>query len=174
MIQVWGAAVLHLHGMVKTDAGRAGRLRRVARLPLVLVPLGAVLALVPSVAVAAEPGVAITVGAGVLLDPTLVRIPIQVTCQPMTVETNQGRADLRQAVSGRIAFGEGWEETPIVCDGAPHPNSYLVWVDTASAAPFRAGTATVQISAFLCSGAPTFECQSGGSGIKVIDVRRPH
>ncbi|MEV4313289.1 hypothetical protein [Actinocrispum sp. NPDC049592] len=125
----------------------------------------------PMTAHADDVSVTITVNAtGILLDRTLVRVPAEITCAPLEVRTNQGGANLRQAVSGRIAFGQGFNENPIICDGMPHTNSYLVWVDTASPAPFRQGNATIQISAFLCS--PTFVCESGGSGIQVIRLRR--
>lgn len=137
----------------------------------VLALLGALTLAVPATALAAEPPVTITVGTtGTLLDPTLVRIPVKITCAPLEVGSNQGAANLRQAVAGRVAFGQGYNQNPIICDGTPHANSYLVWVDTASPAPFHQGNATVQVSAYLCS--PTFVCQSGGSGIQVIRLTK--
>jgi hypothetical protein len=135
----------------------------------------AVMTLAP-VAAGADPGtLTITVGAtGTLLDPTLVRVPAELTCAPMEIGSNQGSASLRQAVSGRVAFGSGFPENPMVCDGTPHAVSYLIWVDTASPAPFRRGDATVQIGAFLCPPAPTpiADCQSGSSGVQVIRLKR--
>ncbi|OXM45394.1 hypothetical protein CFP75_31085 [Amycolatopsis alba DSM 44262] len=129
------------------------------------------LGMTSTLAHADESTVTITVGkAANLLDPTLVRVPVALTCPSMEVATNQGGASLRQAVSGRIAFGSGRPEKPVVCDGTPHPNSYLIWVDTTSPAPFRVGNATAMISAYLCS--PTFTCVSGGSGVQVIRVKR--
>lgn len=134
------------------------------------VPLAAT-TMVPITAHADDGIVTITVGAtGELLDRTLVRVPVEITCSPLEVYLNQGYADLRQAVSGQVAFGQGWEESPITCDGTAHANSYLVWVDTASPAPFRQGDATVRVSAYLCS--PTFVCESGGSGVQVIRLKR--
>ena len=136
---------------------------------LTLLPLSVLLTPLPA---GADPGVTITVGAsGTLLDPTLVRIPVQITCDPMEVATNQGSAELRQAVSKRlIAHGTGFEESQIVCDGVPHPNSYLIWADP-SGPPFTKGNATVSISAFLCDA--TFVCQSGSSGIQTVQLRKP-
>lgn len=134
-----------------------------------------VMTVAPMTAHADDSTVTITVGAtGTLLDPTLVRIPVKITCGPLEVSTNQGHADLRQGVSGRVAFGQGWEETSIICDGTPHANSYLVWVDTASPASFRQGNATVQISVFLCPEAPTpiDLCESGGSGVQVVRLKK--
>jgi hypothetical protein len=131
----------------------------------------AVATLLPVTAHAEDAPVTITVSAsGTLLDRTLARIPVQITCAPLDVRLNQGSASLRQAVSGRVAFGQGWEESPIICDGTPHANSYLVWVDTTSPAPFRQGNASVQVFAYLCS--PTFVCQSGGSGVQTIRLKR--
>jgi hypothetical protein len=43
-------------------------------------------------------------------------------------------------------------------------------VNTASPGGFQPGSATVQVSAFLCSA--TFTCQSGASAIQVIRLRR--
>jgi hypothetical protein len=107
-----------------------------------------VTAVAPMTAHADDATVTITVNAtGILLDRTLVRVPAEITCAPLEVQSNQGGANLRQAVSGRIAFGQGFNENPIICDGTSHANSYLVWVDTASPAPFQQGKATVQISA---------------------------
>src|SRR5260370_14527482 len=138
--------------------------RRMLRLLLTRLQPSAAIALTPIAAHADGPTVTITVGAAAtLLDPTLVRVPVEITCTPLVVSFDQGSgADLRQAVSGRIAFGTGSEESTIICDGTPHPNSYLVWVSTSSPAPFRQGNATVSIGAYLCSA--TFICESGGAG----------
>lgn len=137
----------------------------------------AVMALAPMAAEADAASLTITVGpTGTLLDPTLVRVPTEFICAPMEVATNQGSASLRQAVSGRIAFGSGFPETPVVCDGTSHAINYLIWVDTASPSPFARGNATVQINAFLCPPAPTptSACQSDSSGVQVIQLtRRP-
>ncbi len=146
--------------------------RTTGRMTLVVLLLVAGTLLTPSAAEAA-PDLSITVSpTATLLDPTLVQISVQITCAPMEVDYNQGRAELRQASGGRIAFGDGFEDSTIICDGTPHPNSYLVWVDTASAAPFRTGTATVRVSVYLCSPVPV-SCQSGGSGFTVIRIVRP-
>ncbi len=135
----------------------------------------AVMILAPMTAAADPASLTITVGVtGTLLDPTLVRVPTEFTCAPMDVGTNQGSASLRQAVSGKVAFGSGFPQDPIVCDGTPHAVRYLIWVDTASPAPFRRGNATVQIGAFLCPPAPTptSSCQSGSSGIQVLGLKK--
>ncbi len=119
-----------------------------------------------------QAGVTITVSAdSVLLDPTLVQVPVTITCAPMEVHSHQGNAEIRQAVANQlIAFGSGFPEGPIVCDGQPHSNSYLFWVTT-SGAPFARGSATVSIPLFLCDA--SFVCQSGSSGIRITQVRRP-
>jgi hypothetical protein len=71
----------------------------VPRLLLVMTSLLISLVIVP-VEANAQTGVTITVGAdSVLLDPTLVRVPVQITCDPMDVRLNQGNAELGQAVS---------------------------------------------------------------------------
>jgi hypothetical protein len=134
----------------------------------------AVMAAGPGIAYADAPKVTITVAATAkLLDPTLVRVPATITCAPLDVYTDQGGAELKQAVVGRIAYGQGWREQPIVCDGKPHANNFLIWVDTASPAPFRQGNATVQASAYLCPPPPTPNdaCESGGSGVQVIRLK---
>jgi hypothetical protein len=129
------------------------------------------MAVVPAVAHADTAEVTVTVGAtGTLLDRTLVVVPVEITCAPMEVAYNQGSAQLRQAVSGQVAYGQGWPDSPITCDGAPHANSYRIWVDAASPAPFRQGDATVVVGAYLCS--PTFVCQSGSSGPQVIRLKK--
>jgi hypothetical protein len=131
----------------------------------------AVVAMTPMAAHADTAMVTITVGeTGKLLDPTLVRVPVTITCAPLVVATDQGGANLKQAVPQGIAFGSGFEEHTITCDGTSHPNSYLIWVNTASPGGFQPGSATVQVSAFLCSA--TFTCQSGASAIQVIRLRR--
>src|SRR5215468_184977 len=72
----------------------------------------------------ADPGVTITVAPqAALLDPTLVRVSVEITCAPMQVGFNMGNAQLEQAVSKtQIAHGSGFEQSQIVCDGAFHPN----------------------------------------------------
>ena len=143
----------------------------IARSALALAIPGLVIGMTPAAAHADDTTVTITVGAtGALLDPTLVRVPANITCATLEVATNQGSATLKQAVYGRIAFGSGYAEKPVICDGTPHANSYLIWVDSTSRAPFRQGSATVQISAYLCS--PTFTCESGGSGIQIVHLKR--
>jgi hypothetical protein len=90
----------------------------------------AAMTLTPMVAHADDAAVTVTVGAtGTLLNRTLVRVPVEISCAPLVVQYEQGHAELRQAVSGRVAFGSGWRESPIICDGAPHANTYLIWVD---------------------------------------------
>lgn len=84
----------------------------------------AVITLAPVAADADAALLTITVGAaGTLLDPTLVRVPAELTCVPMEIGSNQGSASLRQAVSGKIAFGSGFPKNPFVCDGTPHATS---------------------------------------------------
>lgn len=134
----------------------------------------AVMTAAPGDAHADPPKVTITLAATAqLLDPTLVRVPATITCAPLDVYTDQGGARLEQAVSGRIAYGQGWRELPIVCDGKPHANSFVIWVDTASPAPFRRGNASVEASAYLCPQPPTSNdaCESGGSGIQVVRLK---
>jgi len=130
-------------------------------------------ALVPQAGAEAgvQAGVTVTVSANsVLLDPTLVQVPVTITCDPMDVRTNQANAEMRQAVPNQlIAHGSGLAEGPIVCDGQPHSNSYLFWANT-SGPPFSRGSATVSIPLVLCDA--SFVCQSGGSGIRVTQVRR--
>jgi hypothetical protein len=147
-------------------------MRRLALRSLLILTLLPISVLLTPLPAGAEPGVTITVATqGTLLDPTLVRVPVQITCDPMEVATNQGSAELRQAVSKRlIAYGSGFEESQIVCDGLPHPNAYLIWADPSSP-PFTKGSATIRISAFLCDA--TFICQSGSSGIQTVQLRRP-
>lgn len=131
--------------------------------------------LTPSTAAADPAPLTITVGSvAVLPDPTLVDVPARLACAPMVVGSSQTSASLRQAVSGRVAFGSGSPRDPIVCDGTPHTVTFQVWVDTSSPTPFRPGDATVQISAFLCppTPAPISACQSGSSGIQVIRVTK--
>lgn len=147
---------------------RMFKLRR--SIPALFLPV----AMLPLTATAAEADPArfpIEVAAtGTLLDPTLVRVPARITCAPMEVGMAQGGAQVKQASSGKIAFGSGAWESPIVCDGAPHTIDFLIWVDTASPAPFHRGSATVALNAFLCPPPPTSNdsCQSGYSGIRVI------
>jgi hypothetical protein len=146
-------------------------MRRLALRSLLILTLLLTSVLLTPLRAGADPGVTITVGPqATLLDPTLVRVPVQITCDAMEVATNQGSAELRQAVSKQlIAHGTGWEESQILCDGQPHPNSYLIWADP-SGPPFTKGTATVSISAFLCDA--TFACQSGSSGIQSTRLSR--
>lgn len=146
--------------------------RRVKRSLLLFTFLVVAVVLTPLTASAqSAPTVTITPGPeGFLLDATLVRVPVEITCAPMEVEFNQGSAELRQAVSkDAIAVGRGFEDSRIVCDGTPHTNSYSLWAEP-SGPPFEKGDATVDISAFLCD--PSFSCQSGGSGIQVIRLRK--
>jgi len=123
---------------------------------------------------AAQTGVTVTIGAdSVLLDPTLIRVPVQISCDPMDIWTDMGStAELRQAVSRqRIAHGTGVRESEIVCDGALHANAYLFWADPAGP-PFSTGTATVSIRVNLCD--QSFNCQDGRSGIQITRVQRDH
>ena len=137
--------------------------RRILRL-LVLMLLSISAVFIPLQA-SAETGVTITVGAtSTLLDPTLVIVPVQITCDPMDVDYNQGYAELRQAVSKRlIAHGVGYPQDLIVCDGLPHENPYQFWADP-SGPPFSKGDATVTINVYLCGSG---FCQSGSSGVQV-------
>jgi hypothetical protein len=154
-----------------TRCRRSSRLRRAA---LWLVSTAALLlsvVLTPLDASAQTEGVITTVGAeGILLDPTLIRVPVEISCAPMEVSYDMGgHAQLEQAVSKRlIAHGQGWEENAIVCDGTAHPNTYLIWADTTSP-PFEKGDATAWINAYLCG--PT-GCQSGGSGTQITQLTR--
>src|SRR6266536_2324269 len=141
---------------------------KLSRSMLVFLLPVAMLTLAPMVAEAEPASFPITVGkTGALLDPTLVRVPTEFTCAPMEVDFPQVGAQLKQAVSGKVAFGSGYTDDPIICDGTPHTVDFLIWVDTASPAPFRRGNATVLVGAFLCPPAPTptDACQSGSSGI---------
>jgi len=135
---------------------------------LISLSISALLAPLPA---SAEDSVTITVGAdSVLLDPTLVEVPVSITCAPMDVYYNMGSAELRQAVSKQlIAYGRGYEQSPIVCDGQPHANSYLLWADP-SGAPFTKGDATVFVGVYLCS--PSYYCQSGNSGYQITHIKR--
>src|SRR5262245_46405569 len=106
--------------------------RRVKRSLLLLTFAVVAVVLTPLTASAqSAPSVTITPGPeGALLDATLVRVPVEITCAPMEVDFNQGSAELRQAVSKRaIAVGRGFEDSQIVCDGTPHPNSYTFWAE---------------------------------------------
>lgn len=137
------------------------------------VPL-AVGAAVPPAAHADDTTLTIAVApTATLLDPTLVRVPVRITCAPITVGSDQGSAQLRQSVPSGIAFGQGFREQAIVCDGRAHANSYLIWIDTGSPGGFAPGNATVQVSEFLCPPPPTSttSCDSGGSGIQVIRLQ---
>ena len=162
--------------LANRDGPPSARYRRSSRLRRALLSLASTaglllsIVLTPLAASAQTEGVTITVGAeGILLDPTLVRIPVEISCAPMEVSYNMGYAQLEQAVSKQlIAHGQGWEENAIVCDGTAHPNSYLIWADTSSQ-PFEKGDATFQASAYLCGSAG---CQSGGSGIQIVRLRR--
>lgn len=145
--------------------------RRILRSALVLVALPVSLVMVP-LSAEAQTGVTVTIGAdSVLLDPTLIRVPVQISCEPMDVRTDMGStSELRQAVSRlRIAHGTGVRENEVVCDGTVHANSYLFWADP-SGPPFGAGTATVSIRVNLCD--QSFNCQDGSSGIQVTRVQR--
>src|SRR5215470_13184828 len=105
--------------------------RRVLRFLLVLGLLPVSVVLTP-LSAGAQGGVTVTVGAdSVLLDLTLVRVPVEITCQPMVVYYYQSSGQLKQAVSKQlIATGTSYNlEDPIVCDGLPHPNSDLFWAD---------------------------------------------
>lgn len=130
----------------------------------------AAMAVVPAVAQADTAEITFTVGAtGTLLDRTLVVVPVEITCGPMEVQYSQGFGSLRQAVSGNVAFGQGQGDSPIICDGTPHANSYRIWVDTASPAPFRQGDATVDVWASACA---SNVCQFGQSGPQVVRLKK--
>lgn len=120
----------------------------------------------------AEPSVTVAVGAqGTLLDPTVVVVPVEITCAGIDVTDSFGEAALLQAVSKRqIAYGGGTIQSQVVCDGTPHPNSYLIWADP-SYAPFIKGDASVSASVVACDA--TFTCASGNSGVQIIRLRRP-
>jgi hypothetical protein len=149
---------------------RSSRLRRAVLWLVSTAGLLLSVVLTPLAASAQTEGVTITVAAeGILLDPTMVRVPVEISCAPMEVSYNMGYAQLQQAVSKQlIAHGQGWEENAIVCDGMAHPNSYLIWADT-SGPPFEKGDATFGASAYLCGPSG---CQSGGSGIQIIRLTR--
>jgi hypothetical protein len=120
----------------------------------------------------AQSDVTFTIGAdSVLLDPTLVQVPVEITCQPMDVVTFLAGGQLKQALSKHlIATGSGrLEGSTVVCDGLPHPNSYLFWVDFGSPS-FTKGDATVFVTAFLCD---QISCQSGSSGIEITRINKP-
>lgn len=87
----------------------------------------------------------------------------------MEVQNSQGSGWLKQAVSGNVAFGQGQADSPIVCDGTPHANSYRIWVETFSPAPFRQGDATVDLWANACG---SNGCQYGQSGPRVIRLKK--
>lgn len=144
--------------------------RRILNLLSVSILLSIPVLLAPPSA-SAEDSVTITIGAeSLLLDSTLIEVPVQITCAPMDFSFNMGNSELRQAVSKQlIAHGIGNAQDPFVCDGQPHQNSYLFWADS-SGPPFAKGDATVTVNVFLCDS--SFVCQSGSSGIQTTSVKR--
>jgi hypothetical protein len=146
------------------------------RRALVALSLPALVLLTPLPA-SADPAAALTIGPeALLLDPTLVRVPVEITCGPMEVYDTYGWAELKQAVSKQeVAWGDGWIDSQPVCDGTPHPNSYLITSGgilngQPSGPPFEKGDATIIAVLELCD--PTWSCQRLGSGPQVIRLTK--
>jgi hypothetical protein len=129
---------------------------------IALTPLGA----------EAQGTVNITVGATGTLQANgvVVTVPVEITCGPIEMDPRftEASATLQQAVKRQIATGFGNPNQPIVCDGAPHPNTFTI-LASSSGPPFRKGDAAVQV--FVRVGNETECCISGSSGIQIIKLR---
>ncbi len=100
----------------------------------------------------------------------LVTVPVRITCPTgVNFERSQSDAPIEQASGQAIAHANMIEpDQPVVCDGTPHQASFVAMADT-SGPPFHTGEAAIRMSFQFCT--PSFQCVSGNSGFRVIQLR---
>lgn len=139
---------------------------------LLVVCLGAVVALLPTAASADN--MTLTIGSsGKLVAGVEVDIPTIVNCAPLPAPSDTGMSSiqLEQAVSkSLIAHGSGFWPT-VICDGSDHAATAVVFADP-SGPPFKKGQAVVTgVFLQVCTTSFPFVCDSTSGGHQVITIK---
>jgi hypothetical protein len=98
-------------------------------------------------------------------------VPVRITCPAGFNRPEGGSGPIEQAAGQAIAHANVGDSAPnqtLICDGAPHQNSFTVMADP-TGPPFHAGEAAIRISLNLCD--VNFVCLQGTSGFVVIQLR---
>jgi hypothetical protein len=142
--------------------------RQLLRWLLVLTCVSALIALTP-LSAGAQSEITITVGAtGTLQSRVVARVPVEITCAPTEIFFGDTGGNIMQAAGRQIAHGDGGVDlTSIVCDGTPHPTSFVYTADFDSP-PFHGGNAVITALVSLCD--VNFVCQRGESGLQTVKL----